>query len=74
VTKTTPPPLAPLGSEMVLLLIPNPLLAIKTIAGGSPKGAGNTPVLVGVGVPGTKGAVGTGGPAVASGEICFEDC
>src|SRR5438128_2257509 len=71
VTKTTPPPVAPLGSTAPLLLAwpfappemsPNPLLTLNTTAGGSPNGAGCTCVFVGVGVPGTTGAVGTGGP------------
>src|SRR5579859_3636094 len=70
-TKITPLPLAPLGSAQAAAASPlhpipaplNPtgLLASKAIAGGSPFGAGLGTVPVGVGVPGTRGLVGTGG-------------
>jgi hypothetical protein len=66
VAKTTPSAVAPpLGSATVLawpLKLPetrfSALLALKAIAGGSPKGAGFT-IVPSEGVPETKGPVGT---------------
>src|SRR6266480_5282908 len=74
VTKITPPPLAPLGSAglspvAMLEVRPNALFARNTMGTGAlgartcPKEAICTLVLSAVGVPGTNGAVGTGGAA-----------
>src|SRR5215469_7292727 len=58
-TKTTPPPLAPLGSAVPLWPMPQSLLRRKLIAGGSPMGAFWGAVTLLVGVTGTNVPVGT---------------
>src|SRR2546425_13094662 len=55
-----PPPFAlPLGSAILPPPTPRLSLLTKLMAGGSPMGAFSVPVLVGVGLPGTKGPLGT---------------